>query len=108
MPWAKLDDRMWAHPKFIGLSLAAVGLWASGLSYAAGYLTDGVIPLSFVTQRDGDGEAEELLSAGLWSTHKDGFVMHDWADYQPQAADVKAARRVDSARKSKARNRSTK
>jgi len=108
MPWAKLDDQMWGHPKFMGLSNTAVGLWTRSLSYAAGHLTDGFIPESFVARFAEAGEITELLDVGLWTQVDSGYMMHDWADYQPQAADVKAARKADSARKSKARNRSTK
>jgi len=44
MPWGRLDDSAYTHPKFLGLDPAAVGLWAMALSYCNHHLTDGCIP----------------------------------------------------------------
>jgi len=98
MPWAKLDDQMWGHPKFMGLSNAAVGLWARALSYAAGHLTDGFIPSAFVERYMENGEVAELLDVGLWLQNDVGYIVHDWAEYQPSAASVVAKRQASADR----------
>lgn len=106
MPWAKLDDAMWGHPKFIGLSNAAVGLWTRGLSYSAGHLTDGVIPSAFVDRYCENGEVEELVSIGLWRRGEGVFQIHDYADYQPSSESVKKKRRESAERMRKVRKTS--
>lgn len=103
MPWAKLDDSMWGHPKFLGLSNAAVGLWARALSYSAGHLTDGVVPGAFVDRYCENGEVEELVACGLWRRGDGAYEIHDYADYQPSAESVKRKRQASADRMRKVR-----
>ena len=35
MPWARLDDGFYDHPKILDVSLAAAGLFSIGLSYCS-------------------------------------------------------------------------
>jgi hypothetical protein len=82
MSWAKIDDRLWSHPKFLGLSLSAAGLWLFGLSYAASLERDGWFPgdaLSRLTVTpDCESFAHELVHAGLWIREPDGYRIHDY------------------------------
>ena len=43
MTWFKVDDGIHSHPKFLDVSLAAVGLWTMCGAWCSAYLTDGQI-----------------------------------------------------------------
>lgn len=100
MPWAKLDDGMHSHPKFMQVSLGAVGLWTVGLSYAADYLTDGLVPRAVALGRGEDAPAfaAELVAAGLWDEDARGWVVHDYLECNPSRAQVESERAARSAR----------
>ena len=88
MAWARLDDQWWCHPKVMGLTLAASGLWARALSWSCsevGRRHEGVVPVSFVRMvagEDTDTLAAELVAAGLWVEVDGGWAIHDWSEYQ--------------------------
>ena len=83
MTWYKVDDGIHSHPKFLDVSLAAVGLWTMCGAWCSAYLTDGQITRRQVQRLGGDDTlAAELVDAGLWRETGDGYVFHDWADYQ--------------------------
>src|SRR4051794_22942058 len=97
MPWIKLDDSFYDHPKFMRVSGLAAWLWMRCLGYAARHLTDGFVPAAVVEQltlRPGkpDKLATELEAAGLWHAAEGGYRIHDYADYNPPAAGVRAER----------------
>lgn len=93
MSWAKIDDGFSDHPKVVGCSLQAVGLWTLCLSWASGRKTGGAIPLA-LPRRFGDraGRAtQELLRCGLWERSGDNIIIHDFGKYGPPA-DLSAKR----------------
>lgn len=93
MPWFKVDDGFHGHPKVIGLSASAVGVWLLAGTWAAQYLTDGMIPAGMVPRFGGTAEAAaELVGAGLWHDSDGGFQFHEWHEYQPSKEDVEAER----------------
>jgi len=49
MPWLKIDDNFWAHPKVALAGNAAVGVFVRLLAHAAQYRTDGFITATPVT-----------------------------------------------------------
>lgn len=80
--WAKVDDGWWCHPKVMGLSLAARGLWVSALSWSCQQRRADV-PTSFLGMIGAPFElADEIASAGLWIATDEGWRFHDWDDYQ--------------------------
>lgn len=102
MPWVRLEDDFFQHPKIAPRSLAAKGLWATAIGYSNYYLTDGHISraaarLLGATKRITD----ELEQAGLWKVAADGWVIHDYHHYQPTAQSVRDRReeRARSGRK---------
>lgn len=96
--WSKIDDQFINHPKVIGLSDAAVRTWLAGLCYAGQYLTDGRLPRGFVAGHP--DEAVELMDARLWDPLSAGEVqIHDYLDYNPPAAQVRAEREQKAAAK---------
>lgn len=93
MPWFKVDDRFWSHPKTADLSDGATALWLRAGSWSAGHLTDGRVPVSMLRMfRSRRRSAEELVAVGLWSIDGDSFVFHAWHEYQPSKAQVENKR----------------
>lgn len=94
MPWFKVDDKVWSHPKFAALSDAAQALWLRAGSYAAEKLSDGYIDTRILTTllRGKPKTIAELVTAGMWVKVRDGIQFHDWLEYQPSAASVNKER----------------
>lgn len=117
--WLKLDDGFADHPKIDTLSDGAFRLHVSGLCYAAKHLTDGMLParsLRRLTPTFDEDLVAELVAVGLWHrlgevTDADGtpldagFELHDFLDYNPTAAEVKARREKDREKKRRQRAR---
>jgi len=98
MTWFRVDDGWHSHPKTVGVSLAARGLWASAGSWCAQHLTDGLVPRKMLAIWGAKPRhACELLDAGLWINSEDGYVFHNWADCNPTKAEVLASRAAKSA-----------
>lgn len=94
MPWFKVDDHFWSHPKVNDLSPSAVALWVRAGSFAAQHLTDGDVGAGTIKmlgyKRDA---ANELVNAGLWDAKDEKtWTFHDWAKYQPSKETVTAER----------------
>src|SRR5689334_16767075 len=104
MPWARLDDGFYDHPKLDHLGndvqelrpivkslnsealvrLAAIGLWARAISYCSRHLTDGHVPASKLAKLDGSTElADHLVTVGLFERTPTGYLVHDFLDYNP-------------------------
>lgn len=82
MAW--IDDRIWCHPKIIGLSANAKAAYVFGLAYSSGMSTAG--RLEPAMQRAIGANAKttgELVQAGLWETNGDGGTVHihDWNEH---------------------------
>lgn len=113
--WFKTDDEFWRGRKVLGrrLSLAARGLWITAGSWSADNLTDGHVPAVTLyeivpgTRSAVNRLACELVDAQLWEVVEDGWQFHDWPEYQPSAATVRARRASWKARQDKARGNVT-
>jgi hypothetical protein len=97
VPWFKVDDGFWSHPKVLDLPASAVALWVRAGSYAAQHLTDGEVKTSTLRMLGHDeADAEALVDVGLWDGKTDGksgsYQFHDWGRYQPPSASSKAKR----------------
>lgn len=98
--WVRLYTSAWSSPKFLGLSLAAHGLWAVGLAYSGGSESEGFIPKALaerVTRYGCDGDVDlpaELVKAGLWEPTDDGWLMHNYDERQPNVTASREANRV--------------
>jgi hypothetical protein len=93
--WTRLDDGIYDHPKVLEVDPLDRLLYVWALCWSARHRTDGrlrrralghVAALAGVT--DLDAAAARLVAAGLWETDDDGWLVHDFTDYQPAAADV--------------------
>lgn len=94
MAWARLDDQLDDHDKFLQLSSAAIGQWTLALTYASRKMSDGFIStarakLQIVGRgEDYDAITGELVTAGLWDVVEGGFQIHDYLDYNPSREQI--------------------
>lgn len=112
MPWLKLDDGMGEHRKTKrvlragGLrGLAAFGLHTLGLLHAAKYTTDGHVEGEMVEETfdlaktkpaDRTALTGVLVERGLWLPEEDGWMLHDYLEYNPSAERVAEDKRARS------------
>lgn len=111
MPWVKVDDSFYSHPKVVTAGVEATGLYIMALTYSSHHLTDGHVPAAWVAQMVGKRAAklgEALVNAGagsyehgLWEVNGTGWVIHDYLDFNPSRAQVENKRRKDSERKAR-------
>lgn len=114
MTWVRYDDNVANHPKVSPLDDATYRLWREAIEWCAHNLTDGVIlphQLAITSTRASKPRAAKLVQAGLWhlagtpctSKHcppstGDGWVIHDYWDYQPTRAKVRAEQEANRER----------
>lgn len=93
LPWVRLDSAIGQNPKIIALAVAGrwraisvymVALGWCGQQNTAGYVPATALPFIHGTRR----EAAQLAEVGLWhqSDIGDGWIVNDWADYQPSTS----------------------
>lgn len=109
MPWVRLDDRFPSHRKVALLSDRAFRLYVSALCWASENLTEGLIrerELTLVARvRGAKAVAVELIDAGLWERAADGYMIHDYLEYNPDRVRVQADRAANAARQKAFRDR---
>lgn len=103
MAW--IDDRIWCHPKFTGLTDAQFAAYVKGVAYSSGMGTRGVLTcdqqrLMFVQPRT----RVALINAGLWdvSGSAGDVRIHDWDEHNGKRDE---RRRRDRIRKQEARRK---
>lgn len=83
MPWFKVDDSFYDHPKFLDVPNAAVGLWTKAGAWCAKHLTDGVISAKCVRALGGTpAQIKALIKNGLWEEHPHGYKFVHWRKNQ--------------------------
>lgn len=109
MPWVKLDDRFPSHRKVALLSDRAFRLHVSAICWCAENLTDGRIgdrELPLVAHIRGiKATAKQLEDAGVWDRADDGWVIHDYLDYNPSREQVLLERKKNAERQERWRQR---
>lgn len=114
MPWHRSDDGFPEHPKCDALTEhfgddwatlnVAFALWHHMGCDCAARRTDGVFNsarayrVMRAPREVVDRSLAGLRAVGLLDKHRDGFVFHDWHDYQPTRADLDAERAAKSER----------
>lgn len=115
MSWVRLDDGFASHPKMMDAGPLGLAMQVAGLCYCNRYLTDGFVPKnvpSSLLHLDGVAMGmwdngtiggghdahwelivEDLVRAGAWEEIDGGWLIHDFADYQPSKEQVLEARR---------------
>ena len=94
VPWVRIEDSFHDHPKVLAAGPRAVGLAVMALSYANRHLTDGHVTREVLRSLGGTrSDAAKLVKAGMWEVNGNaGWVIHDFAVYQPTRAQVQADR----------------
>lgn len=111
--WIKVDDRFPEHQKVTraaehlgsnGIG-RVLGIWVEAMCYCGRNLTDGFVPDIVARSLKADRRPMDVLhvmamdDVRLLRRLKNGFQFHDYLDYQPSAADIKAKRKKDLDRK---------
>lgn len=100
MPWVKLDDTFWSHPRATCAGNAGAGIFSRMLSYCGCYLTDGLVPehiAAFIVGSDKKA-FDTLKQFGLIEVlESGGVVIPDYLDYNRSKADVERERKQRSA-----------
>lgn len=111
MPWVRFDDDFPNHWKIEPLSDAAYRLHTTAIFWGAKQLTDGYLPenrLDLIAPRRMKRPQKyvaELVAAGVWEPVEGGWKLHDYLDYQPSKAQVKADREKSAERQKRWRER---
>jgi hypothetical protein len=100
--WVSIDDNAPDHRKQLAAGPAACWLWVCGLCYANRQpARDGFIPeakaLILYPLPNVKREIAKLVEVKLWDRADGGYQIHDYADYQPNAAVIEARREARSA-----------
>lgn len=98
MPWGKLCDTLWMHPKVVEAGNEAVGAWVRMISYSCSQLTDGVIPAAIARTITTPSILRRLTSAKLLEQVETGWKVHDFSTYNPTRASVEESRAKTAAR----------
>jgi hypothetical protein len=108
MPWGRIDDTWYDHPKLDLLDdvnewpdrLAAAGLDSLAWSWCNRFLTDGHVPTATVTKLGGTRELAELLvGIGRWEVSQTGYQIHDFLVYNDSRQEVLERRKKEADRK---------
>lgn len=105
MPWFKVDDTLYGHPKWLAAPPAARALWVAAGSWCGAQANDGHVPRhALVMFGARPRDAADLVRAGLWDEDGDGWRFHDWLDYQPSSEEVEEKRRKERDKKRRQRS----
>lgn len=93
MGWGKFDDAYPHHPKLLQVGAEGLALDVAAVCYANRYGTDGWVPDAMLAAlyppiRQPRKVADRLTAAGRWERGDGGWWIHDFADYNPTAAEV--------------------
>jgi hypothetical protein len=112
MPWGQWDDQLYDNGKVASFTDKEYRLWGNSISYANRHLTGGHLTEAQVrvltspikaTQRTIDG----LVAKRGWERVDDGYMIHDFLEFNRTPADVLAEREAARARAKAARERRT-
>src|SRR5690606_38820441 len=106
MVWFKVDDNFAFHPKTLGATNSAIGLWVRAGSWCGANLTEGRLPSDLISTLGGlKRDARKLVEVGLWDEVEGGYQFRNWAEFQPTKAQVDAEREANRARQAEYRAR---
>lgn len=93
MPWSRLDDTWYDHPKLMNLPdrqrNEAAGLRDRCLSWSNRHLADGHIPMSVLTLLGARASVvDALVTAGLFERERTGIYIHDYPDFNESRTEI--------------------
>jgi hypothetical protein len=111
VPWARFDDSYDTNPKILAAGRDGKDLHSASIRWSARELTDGFIPESAIAIVAGMAGVPDLAAAlercltavgpsgkGLLERIAGGYQVHDYLNYQPSAAKVRADREENARR----------
>lgn len=106
--WIKIDNSMPSHPKVLMVGDRASWLHVCGVCYSNEHLTDGFIArhvLAVVAPgvKSPERLVAQLVAAELWHATATGWQIHDYAEHQSSASEIRERRQRDADRKAAAR-----
>ena len=109
MAWFKLAGEGAFHAKVLVAGNEAYGAWCRAGQWSSQHLTEGRIPRAVALTIASEGVWARLVTAtggcahGLVEASADGWVIHDFLDWNPSAAEELAKREADRVRKANGR-----
>lgn len=88
LPWVRLETGWYVNPKFLHLIAdrkhKAITVYFAGLAWSggqgqAGYIPRSALPMIHASVKD----ANDLAGVRLWVPDEGGWMINDWAEYQP-------------------------
>ena len=100
--WVRIEEDFYGNRKVLAVSAETVGVFVLSLSWCNHQKTDGFIwrpALPFIKAKPRN--IRELVKVEMWLPVKDGWEIHDYAEYQRTAAfwEDLAAKKADAGRK---------
>lgn len=95
MAYVLLDDSFCDHRKVRRAGNEACGVFVRSISYSARDLTDGFVDREWLAERAGRSTKRLsglLVTSGLWEPQEDGWVIHDYLEWNRSRAEVLAGR----------------
>lgn len=93
MSWFRLDDQGAFHAKVIAAGNEAYGAWCRAGQWSSYHGTEGKIPRATALTIAKQKIWERLVVAGLCESQgDDGWLIHDFLDYNPSAEEVRSKR----------------
>lgn len=104
MPWLRVDDGLFLHPKWLATPSSARGLWITALSYCGNQSNGGIIPSALLPVLGGtENDASDLVQSGLWIAIDGGWQIHNFVEYNdastPQAKSARSDKRSEAGRR---------
>lgn len=102
MSWLRLEGRMPVHRKVAPLSDAAFRMHVTAMAWSVEERSDGHVPSNIPKTLTGAPRSpkalkavlDELVDAELWERTDEGFLVHDFLNYNPSAAQCEARRQA--------------
>lgn len=105
MSWIKIDDGFATNPKIAALTDRALRTHIRALCFSARHLTDGHIPERSAREMGTKRAIDQLVQVRLWERNGDGYVIHDYHNYNPTREQVEQERAKVKERVARWRNR---
>ena len=86
MAWLRVDDGFPEHAKILALRRSDRWTWVEVLAYCARQNNGGVVPtgLADIVKHATPAFLHKCADAGLLDDTEHGYVVHDWAEYNPR------------------------
>jgi hypothetical protein len=114
MAWVRFDPGFTRHKKRLKAGPIANWLWVASTDYCVEHLTDGILPREVVPTlipgipaRQLRDAISTLLDQRSWEDHPDGYLVHDFLDYQESSSEVRRQRAAGRERAKRFRNASS-